>query len=62
MKQDNNLKDNISPDIVESPGMFNKWSELESSDGSRIVATSQFFYPLDIRVYIDLIRKKPHLS
>lgn len=44
--------------IMEPTNIFNKWSKIESSnDKTRIIATSQFFYPIDVSFYVNLIRK-----
>lgn len=47
-----------SRNILEPVNMFNKWSALESSiDDDSIIATSQFFYPVDVCYYVDLIKR-----
>ncbi|MFH1325878.1 MAG: radical SAM protein [Candidatus Falkowbacteria bacterium] len=44
--------------IIEPTNIFNKWNRIESlNDKTRIIASSQFFYPVDMAFYVNLIRK-----
>lgn len=55
MKGGKKMKSKVKLEPIE---IFNKWSALEClADSSRVVATSQFFHPLDVSYYIELIKK-----
>ena len=44
--------------IVESKKSFNRWSKLMSvSDRDTVLSTSQFYYPLDVSLYVNALRE-----
>lgn len=46
-----------STNPLEPVGYFNRYKRIEASTGSQIIATSQFFTPLDVRHYTDTIKQ-----